>query len=178
MSANFIGNSGCPGNFLTGIGFQFQLTKYPKVSFFCQSATVPGISLSVATQSTRFNAIPHPGDEISFEDLSLEFIVDENMSNYITVHNWVRKLGHPYSSEDIQELPGEDLDDKTYSDAVLFILDSNFNKKFKIVFKDIFPTNLGQLKFESTLTDVQYFTVSANFKYTIYDIYDINDNKL
>ncbi len=178
MAANFIANSGCPSNFLTGIGFQFQLIKYPKVSFFCQSATVPGISLSTARQPTRYNYITHPGDEINFEDLTLEFIVDENMSNYVTVHNWVRKLGHPYSSEDIQELPGDSLDDKTYSDAVLFILDSNFKKKFKVVFKDVFPTDLGPLKFESTSTDVQYFTVSANFKYTIYDIYDINDKKL
>jgi hypothetical protein len=178
MSANFIGNSGCPSNFLTGIGFQFQLIKYPKVSFFCQSATVPGISISVANQSTRYNAIPHPGDEINFEDLILRFIVDEGMSNYVTVHNWIRKLGHPYSSQDIQELPGEDLEDKTYSDAVLFILDSNFKKKFKIVFKDIFPTSIGDLTFESTATDVQYFTVTASFKYTIYDIYDINDKKL
>ena len=178
MSANFITNSACPANFLTGIGFQFQLVKYPKVSFFCQSATIPGINLSVATQATRYNAIPHPGDEIAFEDLTLEFIVDENMSNYITIHNWIRKLGHPYSSRDIQELPGDTLDDKTYSDGVLFILDSNFQKKFKVVFKDLFPTDLGALKFESTAQDVQYFTVNSNFKYTIYDIYDINDKKL
>lgn len=178
MTANFINNSGCPSNFLTGIGFQFQLIKYPKVSFFCQSATIPGITLSVATQSTRFNAIPHPGDEISFQDLTIEFIVDENMTNYITLHNWVRKLGHPYSLQDISELPGEDLEDKTYSDGVLFILDSNFRKKFKVVFNDLFPTDIGSLKFESTAENVQYFTVQANFKYTIYDIYDINDKKL
>lgn len=178
MAANFITNSACPGNFLTGIGFQFQLVKYPKVSFFCQTANVPGITLAVATQSTRWNAIPHPGDEISFEDLQIEFIVDENLVNYTTIHNWVRKLGHPYSSEDIQELPGDNLEDKTYSDGILFILDSNFNKKFKVVFEDLFPVNIGALNFQSNAENVQYFTVSTSFKYTKYKIYDINDNKL
>jgi hypothetical protein len=178
MSANFVTNSNCPANFLTGIGFQFQLIKYPNVSFFCQSANVPGINLSVATQATRWNAIPHPGDEISFEDLNIEFIVDENMKNYLAIHNWVRKLGHPYSGGDIAELPGDDLDDKTYSEGILFILDSNFQKKFKIVFKDLFPTNIGELRFQSTAQDVQYFTVSTSFKYTIYDIYTIDDKKL
>lgn len=178
MSANFVTNSSCPANFLTGIGFQFQLIKYPNVSFFCQSANVPGINLSVATQSTRWNAIPHPGDEISFDDLNIEFIVDEQMKNYITIHNWVRKLGHPYSGGDIAELPGDDLDDKTYSEGILFILDSNFQKKFKIVFKDLFPTSIGELRFQSTAQDVQYFTVSTSFKYTIYDIYTIDDKKL
>jgi hypothetical protein len=178
MAANFINNSACPANFLTGIGFQFQLVKYPKVSFFCQSANIPGIDLAVAKQSTRWNAVPHPGDEIYFQDLNLEFIVDENMTNYITMHNWIRKLGHPYSSRDISELPGEDLEDKTYSEGILFILDSNFNKKFKIVFEDMFPTGIGPLNFQSNTQEVQYFTVSTSFKYTIYNIYDINDNKL
>ncbi len=178
MAANFINNSACPANFLSGVGFQFQLVKYPKVSFYCQSANVPSINLAVAVQSTRWNAIPHPGDEISFDDLNIRFLVDEKLSNYATIHNWVKKLGHPEYGGEINELPGEDYNDKTYSDGVLFILDSNFNKKFKIVFKDMFPTSIGGLNFDSTYTDTEYFAVDASFKYTIYDIYDINDNKL
>lgn len=178
MAANFINNSACPANFLSGVGFQFQLVKYPKVSFFCQSANVPSINLAVAVQSTRWNAIPHPGDEISFDDLNIRFLVDENLSNYVTIHNWVKKLGHPEDAGDISELPGEDYEDKTYSDGILFILDSNFNKKFKIVFKDMFPVSIGGLNFDSTYTDTEYFAVDASFKYTIYDIYDINDKKL
>ena len=88
------------------------------------------------------------------------------------------KLGHPYSEGDIQELPGEDLEDKTYSDGILFILDSNFNKKFKVVFQDLFPVSVGGLSFDSTYTDTEYFAVDANFKYTRYDIYDIHDKRL
>ena len=178
MSANFITNSGCPANFLSGVGFQFQLLKHQQVSFFCQSATVPGIDLSIANQSTRYNTLPHPGDEINFQDLDIDIIIDENMKNYITIHNWIRNLGHPYSSTDIQDLPGQDLDDKTYSDAILFILDSNFNKKIKIVFDDVFPYSIGPLKFRTTETDVPYFTANISFKYTIYNFYDIQDNKL
>jgi hypothetical protein len=178
MAANFINNSACPANFLSGVGFQFQLIKYPKVSFFCQSAGLPSINLSVATQATRYNILPQPGDEVSFDDLTIRFLVSEDLSNYMLIHNWVRNLGHPYSSQDIQELPGDSLEDKTYSDGILFILDSNFNKKFKVVFKDLFPVSLGGLNFDSTYTDTEFFSVDATFKYDIYDIYDINDNKL
>jgi hypothetical protein len=178
MAANFIDNPKCPTNFLSGVGFKFELIKYPQVSFYCQSANVPSINLSVASQATRLNFIPHPGDEISFDDLNIRFLVDEKMKNYVTIHNWIRKLGHPEYESDIQDLPGEDLEDKTYSDGILFVLDSNFNKKFKIVFKDLFPVNIGGLNFDSTYTDTEYFAVDASFKYTIYNIYDINDNKL
>jgi hypothetical protein len=178
MAANFINNSACPANFLSGVGFQFQLVKYPKVSFYCQSANVPSINLSVATQSTRWNAVPHPGDEIAFDDLNIRFLVDEKLSNYATIHNWVKNLGHPEYGGEINELPGEEYEDKTYSDGILFILDSNFNKKFKVVFKDMFPVSIGGLNFDSTYTDTEYFAVDASFKYTIYDIYDIYDKKL
>jgi len=171
MPANFVSNPNCPSNFLSGVGFQFQLNKFPGVAFYCQSANVPAINLSVATQATRFNAIPQPGDEISYDDLNIRFLVDENLKNYLSIHNWIRALGHPYDGQEFNKLlTGEDYDDKTYSDGVLFILDSNFQKKIKIVYKDLFPTSLGGLNFDATFTDTEYFAVDASFKYTIYDI--------
>lgn len=175
MAANFIDNSGCPSNFLSGIGFQFQLNKYPKVAFYCQSANVPGLNLATTQQATRMNTIPIPGDEVNFDDLSLRFLVDENLSNYRAIHDWIRGLGHPSSGNDYNNLLiGEDYDEKTYSDGNLFILDSNFNKKFAVNFKDLFPVTLGALNFDSTYTDTEYFAVDVVFKYTIYDIYDKN----
>jgi hypothetical protein len=178
MSSNFINNPGCPSNFLSGVGFQFMIKDLPGVSFFCQSANVPSINLSVATQSTRWNAVPHPGDEVSYDDLSIRFLVDEDLKNYISVHKWIRFLGHPESTNDFGMSVGDTYDEKTYSDGILFILDSNFNKKYQIIFKDLFPVSLGGLNFDSTYTDTEYFAVDALFKYTIYDITDINGKGL
>lgn len=171
MPANFVSNPNCPANFLSGVGFQFQLLKYPQVAFYCQSANIPDMNLSVATQATRFNAIPQPGDEISYGDLTVRFLVDENLKNYKAIHDWIRALGHPYSDRDFQTLvTGNDYEEKTYSDGILFILDSNFNKKIKIVYKDLFPTSLGGLNFDSSYTDNNYFTADVSFKFTIFDI--------
>lgn len=171
MPANFVSNPNCPANFLSGVGFQFQLLKYPQVAFYCQSANIPDMNLSVATQATRYNAVPQPGDEVNFGDLSVRFLVDENLKNYKSIHDWIRALGHPYSSTDLQTLGiGDDYEEKTYSDGILFVLDSNFNKKIKIVYKDLFPTSLSGLNFDSTNTDNNYFTAEASFKFTIFDI--------
>ncbi len=171
MPASFVSNPNCPSNFLSGIGFQFQLNKFPGVAFFCQSANVPGMNLSVATQATRFNTIPQPGDEVSYDDLTVKFLVDENLKNYKSIHDWIRALGHPFDGTEFGSLlDGEDYDEKTYSDGVLFILDSNFNKKIKIVLKDLFPTTLSGLNFDSSYTDTEYFTADVSFKFTIYDI--------
>ena len=178
MAANFVNNENCPQNFLSGVGFQFQIKDLPGVSFYCQSANVPSINLATATQATRWNTISHPGDEVNYDDLSIRFLVDEELKNYISLHKWIRFLGHPESTNDFGMMVGDTYEEKTYSDGVLFILDSNFNKKFKIVFQDLFPVSLGGLNFDSTYGDTEYFAVDATFKYTIYNITDINDNGL
>ena len=172
--AYFADNPNCPQNFLSGVGFQFKINKLPGVSFFCQSANVPSLNLAVATQATRWNTLPEPGDEVSYDDLTVRFLVDENMKNYMSIHNWIRYLGHPESSKDWAIYSdGDSYEERTYSDGFLIVLDSNFNPKFRIKFQDLFPVSLGGLNFDSTYTDTEYFAVDATFKYSIYDIEEV-----
>ena len=172
--AYFADNPNCPSNFLSGAGFQFSLKKLPGVSFYCQSANVPSQNLAVATQATRFNTIPEPGDEVNYDDLTVRFLVDEDLKNYRSIHNWIRYLGHPESDEDwTTYADGDSYQEKQYSDGILFVLDSNFNRKFKIYFKDLFPVSLSGLNFDSTYTDTEYFAVDATFKFTIFDIEEV-----
>jgi len=172
--AYFAENPNCPSNFLSGVGFQFSLKKLPGVSFYCQSANVPSQNLAVATQPTRFNTLPEPGDEVNYDDLTIRFLVDEDLKNYRSIHNWIRYLGHPESEKDWSTYSdGESYQEKQYSDGVLFVLDSNFNKKFRIYFKDLFPVSLSGLNFDSTYTDTEYFAVDATFKFTIFDIEEV-----
>lgn len=172
--AYFANNPNCPQNFLSGVGFQFKINKLPGVSFFCQSANVPSLNLAVATQATRWNTLPEPGDEVSYDDLTVRFLVDEDLKNYMSLHNWIRYLGHPESSKDwVIYSDGDSYEEKTYSDGFLLVLDSNFNPKFRIKFKDLFPVSLGGLNFDSTYTDTEYFAVDATFKYSIYDIEEV-----
>ena len=72
-------------NFLSPIGFKFAVNKLRGVDFFCQSASIPAISMQPANQGTRFNKIPQPGDELYYEDLFIRFLVDENMKNWYQV---------------------------------------------------------------------------------------------
>jgi hypothetical protein len=174
MPANFVDNPNCPSNFLSGVGFQLKINKLPGVSFFCQNANVPSMDLAVATQATRWNRLPEPGDEVNYGDLTVRFMVTEDMKNYLAIHNWIRYLGHPESSKDWTIYSdGDTYDEKTYSDGFLIILDSNFNPKFRIKFYDLFPTSLGGLNFNSTATDTEYLSVDASFKYSIYDIEEV-----
>ena len=58
---------------------KFTLSKDPKISFFCNSARIPKISLGSAVQST-YQGFGYSGDRLTYGDFSLRFLVDENLS--------------------------------------------------------------------------------------------------
>ena len=76
-------------NFLSGIGFKFNLGKYPKVDFFCNTARIPEITLATAIQPSYLKDIDVPREKLSYGDLTIQFLVDENMENYRIVHDWM-----------------------------------------------------------------------------------------
>jgi hypothetical protein len=163
-------------NFLSPVGFKFTLSKVPKVSFFCNLASIPQITLGLETQSTYLKNIDIPGDILTYNDLVLRFLVDENMENYMAIHNWLTGLGFPETTKQYKTLTTDDQgirDSKeAFSDGSLYILNSNYNTNTIVKFKDLFPISLSSLEFDSTKTDIQYFTAEVTFKYTIYNILD------
>ena len=168
-------------NFLSPIGFNFILSKEPKVSFFCNSARIPEISLGTAIQPSYLKDIDVPGDKLTYGDFSLRFLVDENLNNYMAIHNWLTGLGYPETTQDFKDLITENaIQDpkKQFSDGSLHILNSNYRDVAIVKFKDLFPISLTSLDFDSTVTDIQYFTAEATFKYTVYNIVDTSGNLL
>jgi len=173
MSCNFpnqINNR----NFLSPVGFKFTLSKEPKISFFCNSSRIPEINLGNAIQPSYLKDIDVPGDKLTYGDFSLRFLVDENLENYMAVHNWLTGLGYPETTQEFKDLTTDDsgVRDLKYqfSDGSLHILNSNFRDVAIVKFKDLFPTYLTSLEFEASDSDINYFTAEVTFQYTVYNI--------
>ncbi len=168
-------------NFLSSVGFKFTLNRAPKVAFFSNEANVPGITLGVANHSNYLtNPIPVPGDNMIFEDFNLRFLVDEDLTNYMEIQNWMRGLGFPESLQQIYDFQdtNEEFERQNksqmnlYSDGTLLILNSNQNLNFQVVFRGMFPYRLSELTFDATKTEEEYFTADVTFKYMMYNITD------
>ena len=172
-------------NFLSPLGFKFALKRSPGVAFFCNEANIPSLELGIAVQPTYLKDIDRPGDKITFGDLNLRFLVDEDLVNYMEIQNWIRGLGFPESLDQFQELKDENIlgpmgkaNDDIYSDGTLQILSSNLIPKFQVIFRDLFPSNLSTVTFDATDTDIEYFTADVGFKYTIYTLTDMENTPL
>ncbi len=112
-------------------------------------------------------------------------MVDENMENYMAVHNWLTGLGFPETTQQYNDLISVVNDvtqpqdpKKAFSDGSLYILNSSYNTTAVVKFKDLFPVSLSSLEFDATQTDIQYFTADVAFKYTVYNILDDNNKPL
>ena len=103
------------------------------------------------------------------------------------IQNWMRGLGFPESVQEFRDLEttgarpeksykqeGDDI----YSDGTLQILSSNMVAKFNVNFRDLFPTSLTTLTFDATDTDIEYFTADASFKYTAYNLTNLENELL
>lgn len=150
--------------YLNPTGFIFTLANTPNTTFNVQSVSIPGMTLSTPEIPTPFVRIPLSGGQLSYDEFRVTFKVTEDLSSYLEIFNWMVKLGHPDSLTQFRDLK---------SDCSLAILDSTMHPVVKCVFKDAMPVSLGSLEFDATLTDVQYATVDATFKFLRYEYTDV-----
>ena len=170
-------------NFLAPTGFRFSIKRCPAATFFCNKANIPSLDLGVAQQPTYLKDIDRPGDKIQFGDLTITFLVDEDLVNYMELQRWIRGLGYPENMDEFRKLEGEAVlpgnfgqaGDNIYSDVTLQILSSNLVPSFQVVFNDLFPYTLSTVTFDATDTDIEYFTADVSFKYTIYNLTDMEN---
>jgi len=163
-----------PGNknMLSPTGFRFVLNRTPGVNYFTYSVPIPTLSLGEIDTENPNVRLPFPGDKLRFEPLSIRFRVDEDLQNYLEIHNWLLSLGYP---EDILNQSGYargayNTSGAVYSDGSLLILTSNMNVNLRITFKNLFPISLTELNFDASLTDIEYLEATATFRYSTYEI--------
>lgn len=162
--------------------FRFSLLKIPNVEYFVTSVNVPGISFSGdASINTRFKSISFMGDTLDFADLEVSFLVNEDLSNYREIHDWMIGIGFPKDNQQFVSAINEDADLATpsgdasgnpkslMSDATLTILTNKNNALLRVNFKDCYPLSLGGLTYNTQTTDTEQLTATATFKYNIYE---------
>ena len=171
-------------NYLSSVGFKFSIGNLPNVQWFVQSVNLPGLSLGEITTPSPLLDTFIPANNLDFEPLTLSFLVDEDMTNWVEIYNWLVGLSSPETYSQYKNLaePIENSKINTpaatdptsgdraaiYSDATLIIMNSNMNANHQILFKELFPTSLSGITFNAAEGDVEYITAEASFRYMHY----------
>ena len=134
------------------------------------------------------------GDQLTYDNLSISFIVDEYLENYLSIHEWMTAIGFPKNrtqfsefktntsntpitarssastSTDIGDVQAPSSNNSLFSDATLTILSNKNNPIVNVFFRDLYPIAMTALDYNQGATDVEYLTASVDFAYQIYEI--------
>lgn len=159
-------------NMLDPHGFVFQIKKLPDVNFYLQTVDIPDITLPEAIQRNPFADIKHPGNKLFFSDLNISFKIDEDLTNYIELYNWVMALGFPKDTQDYGTLAKEPrwTGLGLLSDASIIATTDLKNPNVEFVFQDCWPTRLGSFQMTTTMRGITYITCQATFKFLRFTI--------
>ena len=92
--------------------------------------------------------------KVNLEDKSLEEIINKRMAKMQEIKSSSSKIYKIISSGNFEEI-------QKLNEILLHAA---------MEFKDLFPVALTSLEFDTSVTDIQYFTAQANFKYLVYNI--------
>ena len=152
-------------SYLHPTAFRFYLGRIPAVTYFCQAVNLPSIELPTLVHSNIFADIKEASGKPIYGDLSVRFLVDEDMVNWKALHDWMRDIS---DFEDFRDIITPESDHK--SDARLVVLSNGMNPNVEITFKDCFPTSLGSLDFDSATTDLEAMTATVTLAYDTYSV--------
>jgi len=129
--------------------------QFSNAEFTIQTMVLPDITTSGPTFATRARDVTLASDKIEYGPFECSFLVDEDLTNYKEIYNWLYNQADNQSSDD-------------FRDITLSILSSANNVNKQIKFVDARPTSLSSLPFDITTTDVEYLTVVVSFDYSYF----------
>jgi hypothetical protein len=168
-------------NFLQPNKFQLNFSRSPNLQFFAQSVSVPGLSMSEAIHTTPFVDLYAPGEKAIYDLLNVTFMVDETMSSWIEIHDWIRAMTFPVDFSEYRNL--KNLSKHTsakvtntpqYSDCSITVLSSSNNPIVVFKYYDVFPTTLSTIIMSSQQSPEDLVTADATFRYSYFDIEKIS----
>jgi hypothetical protein len=159
-------------NYLQSTKYLLTFDRIGSTQYFCQSVNIPGVSIGQAPINTPMLDIYAPGNKISYNQLNIDFAVDEALDSWQQIHNWFRSIASPESFGERKTLSDAQnqykaYGQKGYSDATLTVLNNLNNPVLRVNFINAFPISLSDIQFDTKMTadDIIYATATFVFDY-------------
>jgi len=159
--------------------FRLNFGILPGMTYFCQSANLPGVALNEIIRNTPFVDLYSPGEKISYDTLNITFLLDEEIQAWEQLHDWIRNLTFPTDFKEYKDLERMSRVSNyrssvnlkpQFSDGSLTIFTNKNNASIRINFKDLFPTTLGSILFNAADTADNIISADASFRFSYYNI--------
>jgi hypothetical protein len=157
-------------NYMQPTSFKLVIDRrnYPNLEFFCQNVTHPGMIMNpVELPVRKLAGLPFPGETLTFNELSTNILLDENLESYTEMFNWIRRL---LENNMFDRNASGKSSQPNYADITLSILSSHNNQTKQVRYIDCVPTSLGDINFESTSSGQEFITFAASFRFNYFEL--------
>lgn len=135
------------------------IAELPGFEFNMQSWQIPGLQLQSARMETPFSTVKFSGDKITFEELTVSFIVDEKLSNWKALYDWIKGVGFPESHDQYKAKR------VAYSDATVFVYSNLNNLLVAVKYHNLHPISLSSIDFSTQDAESVVKTTTVTFEY-------------
>lgn len=166
-SVNSISNT----DFLNSNNSIVVVEKFKNIAFFTTDITIPGVSLNNPSQPNPFSNIKRVGDRLYYEPLVLQFKVNEDLSNWIEIHDWLKGAAFPESYQQyIDATSPSGKEESLFSDISITII-SNYKKPIlSLNFRSCIPSSLGSISMSQSDSNIEPVICSVTFEFSTMDI--------
>jgi len=126
----------------------------------CTGVTLPGMSGGVSELGAPMRPLPQPGGSIMFDDLYVNFVISEDLREWVYIFEWIREIN---AASKTGMLP-------YYSTVEMIILTNKFNPLLSFTFHNCFPYILGVIDFNTDNAAIETLTSNTSFKFTDFTI--------
>jgi hypothetical protein len=152
-------------NYNNALSANFKITfpKFPELEFYAVSINIPTTQLSAIEVAYRDTRAKVPDDKFEWDDINIQFILDENLYVYELMKKW---------NTDARNVPN-------WLDAMLDIvvqpLDSNKSIEYSFVLQGAFPTVVNGWQYNSALMSSEAISFDVVFAYQDFSIKRIKE---
>ena len=144
---------------------------YGTFQFFVSRVAHPGAQNAAAeTPFSRLGGVPMPGNSMTYGELSMDVLLDEDFRSYIEIYDWM--LRH-VNEEQIADRVGYGSSQDpipSYADIHITALNSNNGKNVEFRYKDCVPVSIGDINFDAQNQGVDFITFPASFRFSYFEI--------
>lgn len=161
-------------NFLQPSKFVMSFGRIPTVSYFCQTANIPGVGLGSIDYTTPVLDVPLAGTKLEYNEFDMQFYIDEELTGWNELYLWMQAIASPMGMEERRRLNLLANEGKPtnsyYSEGTLIVMSALNNPLLKVNYHRIFPISLTDVTFDTTQDAETILTATARFRYEHFDI--------
>lgn len=139
-------------NGLSPNAFMVNINVLPNVEFFAQNLSIPSITCQKIQIESPKQDYYVPSDKLYFDDLSITFLVDEDLRSFKELFDLLRN---------VVKTP-----EKWFTDISVSFLTNNRNYNKRITFKNCILHTIGEIQLDTKQSEDANPTCTATFAYS------------